>query len=206
MTPRGALRRLKRVLAMRPRLRARRSAPDAPSPAPSRALDWVRRHELPTGGVAVHSESPDAYPEVTGYLIPTLLQYGERELADRLTRWLLCAQRADGSFTSPDGVPHIFDTGQVLRGLLAAGDRVEGALDAARRAADFLCDETIREGEGGFGKRYRGDIPETVHLYAIPSRRSSKPQSDSTSRNTARSASAAQTSTRLTSKRCSSIT
>jgi malonyl-CoA O-methyltransferase len=164
----NTLRRLKRRVAKRRFELVGGSESDARFPAPFRALAWIRSHELTSGGVAVHSGSPDAYPEVTGYLVPTLLKYGERELAARLTRWLLCIQRADGSFTSPEGSPHIFDTAQVLRGLLAAGERVDGALDAARRAADFLCDQAIRDGEAGFGKRYQNDIPETVHLYALP--------------------------------------
>jgi len=135
---------------------------------PSRILSWIRANEIPTGGIRVHSDSSHAYPEVSGYLVPTLLRYGERELARRLIRWLLCIQRADGSYTSPDGVPHIFDTGQVLRGLLAGADLVPGTLDAARRAADYVCTEMTDGGFGGFGDRYSGKIPETVHLYVLP--------------------------------------
>jgi malonyl-CoA O-methyltransferase len=135
---------------------------------PSRTLSWIRANEIPTGGIRVHSDSSHAYPEVSGYLVPTLLKYGERELARRLTRWLLCIQRADGSYPSPDGVPHIFDTGQVLRGLLAGADLVPGTLDAARRAADYVCTGMIEGGIGGFGDRYSGKIPETVHLYVLP--------------------------------------
>lgn len=138
------------------------------SSAPARALKWIRAHESPTGGIRVHSGHADAYPEVTGYLIPTLLQCGERELASRLVRWLLCIQRADGSYTSWHGVPYIFDTGQVLRGLLAAANLVPQALEAARRAADYLCGRMVEGGRGGWGNRYSGAIPESVHLYVLP--------------------------------------
>src|SRR2546425_7256188 len=103
------------------------------------ALAWVRAAELPTGGIRVHSNHPNAYPEVTGYLVPTLLHYDERELAIRLVRWLFCIQNADGSYPGPDdGKPYVFDTGQVLHGLLAAIDTVPEAHDAACRAASFL--------------------------------------------------------------------
>ena len=74
---------------------------------------------MPSGGIRVHSRHSGAYPEVTGYLVPTLLNYGEHNLARRFLRWLLCVQRVDGGFTSPEGKPHIFDTGQVLRGLIS---------------------------------------------------------------------------------------
>ena len=135
---------------------------------PVRALNWIRKHEKTHGGVLVHSASPDVYPEVTGYLIPTLLRYGEKEMVTRLVRWLLCVQRANGSYTSPDGVPHVFDTGQVLRGLFAGAELVPSALGAAQRSADFLYHQMKENGDAGFGDRYRDAIPETVHLYVLP--------------------------------------
>src|SRR5206468_355229 len=98
----------------------RRLANSAADPAenvslPMRALQWIRTNEMSTGGIRVQSGHANAYPEVTGYLIPTLLQCGERELVLRLTRWLLAIQREDGSFPDPDaGRSYIFDTGQVL--------------------------------------------------------------------------------------------
>jgi malonyl-CoA O-methyltransferase len=142
--------------------------------APARALGWIRRHESPGGGIFVDSSYREGYPEVTGYLVPTLLQYGERELATRLVRWLVSIQRGDGAFTDPnEGLPNVFDTGQVLRGLLAGTEIVPQAVDAARRAADYLCAQMRDGGRGGFGPRYQngryqGEIPETIHLYALP--------------------------------------
>ena len=135
---------------------------------PTRALEWIRAQEVPTGGIRVHSNHAYAYPEVTGYMVPTLLHYGERDMATRFIRWLMCVQRGDGSYLGPDGKPYAFDTAQVLRGLLAAADLVPGALDAARRAADYLLSQMVDGGRGGFIPRYSGAIPESVHLYALP--------------------------------------
>ncbi len=150
-----------------PRVSGLRSLHPA-SPA-KRALDWIRAHESPTGGIRVHSDRTEAYPEVTGYVVPTLLQYGERELATRLVRWLVSIQAADGSYPDPDeGVPHVFDTGQILRGLLAGTDLVPEAMEAARRAADYLCGEMLEAGTRGFGARYLRVIPDGVHLYVLP--------------------------------------
>lgn len=132
------------------------------------ALAWLRANEIPSGGIRVHSAHPDAYPEVSGYLIPTLLSYGEKDLAKRVIHWLLCIQRKDGSYTNPDGTPHVFDTGQILRGLLDGAQVVPGALAAAERAADYLTNEMSKGGTSGFGKRYLSNIPETVHLYVLP--------------------------------------
>ena len=135
-----------------------------------RALHWVLAQKLPLGGIRVESRHPNAYPEVTGYLVPTLLNYGERELAAELTRWLVCIQRSDGSYTDPDhGEKYTFDTGQVLRGLLAARDLVPQAGEAAGRAARYLLCQLPDGGERGFRQAYAGtNCPETVALYVLP--------------------------------------
>lgn len=139
-----------------------------------RAIEWVRGNECPTGGIYNHPGYGKGYPEVTGYLIPTLLNYGEEALAKRLVNWLLRMQADDGSFPGPSGVPHIFDTGQVLRGLLAMCENVEGAPDAAKRAGRFLYASMKDCGKGGFAgdpvwlKSYGKDIPTSSHLYVLP--------------------------------------
>ena len=140
---------------------------------PARALAWLRANELPTGGIRVHPDHASAYPEVTGYIVPTLLDYGSRDLAARLVQWLVRVQQEDGAFTDPDwGKPYLFDTGQALRGLLAGMTLVPEARTAARKAADYLCDRTVEEGRSGFRLGYAdgvaGDISESIHLYVLP--------------------------------------
>ncbi|MBW1804561.1 MAG: hypothetical protein JRJ85_28000, partial [Deltaproteobacteria bacterium] len=128
--------------------------------SPARALAWLEAQELPTGGIRVHSKHSDPYQEVSGYLVPTLIRYGEKALAIRIISWLMCIQRAAGSYTGPDGAPYIFDTGQALRGLLAGAEFVPDAGDAARRAADYIYHQMLDSGNGGFESRYSGTIPE----------------------------------------------
>jgi malonyl-CoA O-methyltransferase len=137
------------------------------------AVQWLHAHELPTGGIRVHSAHPYAYQEVTGYIIPTLLEYGEEELAVRSLRWLVRVQRSDGAFTDPDrDTPYLFDTGQALRGLLAGMELVPEARHAAVKAADYLFGQMIAEGRGGFRLGYEdgeaGGIAEAIHLYVLP--------------------------------------
>lgn len=141
-----------------------------PEPAAARALSWIRANHLPGGGIRVESGHRHAYPEVTGYVVPTLLAYGDEELATQLANWLICIQRPDGSFTDPDeGRSYVFDTGQVLRGLLPVCGKVAGAELAARRAADYLVAAMIDDGRGGFPKQYAGtNCPESVQLYVLP--------------------------------------
>lgn len=155
------------ALRRRTASRTRREAKIETSPSAARALDWVRSHEARGGGIRIHSGRRDAYPEVTGYLIPTLLEYGERELATRCLRWLLGSQRADGSFPGPRVVPYVFDTGQVLRGLLAGDGLLSEARPAARRSAEYLIGQMVEGGQGGFGPRYGDGTPEAIHLYVL---------------------------------------
>lgn len=89
-----------------------------------------------------------SYPETTGYIIPTLLNWSQasgdpepsfraREMAD----WEISVQREDGAIPSlATGEPVVFDTGQVVFGWLAAYQDT-GELrfrDAAIRGSDWL--------------------------------------------------------------------
>ena len=47
------------------------------TPPVERAIGWVRKNHLPEGGIRVHHKSDSATQEVTGYLIPTLMNAGE---------------------------------------------------------------------------------------------------------------------------------
>jgi malonyl-CoA O-methyltransferase len=141
---------------------------------PRRAIEWLRANENPRGGMYADSSHAYVYPEVTGYLVPTLLEYGESELTIRLARWLLRVQRRDGSYASAIGESNVFDTAQVLRGLLAVGDLLPGASDACRSAADYLYSRMVDGGIRGLAvdsawiRRYSKAIPMSAHLYALP--------------------------------------
>ncbi len=116
-----------------------------------RAQDHSRSAD---GGVArdysvIHGWA-SSYPETTGYIIPTLLQYadrvgnsGIRERARRMADWLVAIQMACGGFQggkidSRPVVPVTFNTGQILLGLAAAEAAFGGYRPAVRRAADWL--------------------------------------------------------------------
>jgi hypothetical protein len=136
---------------------------------PMRALHWVRSNECASGGIRAHSRHPAAYAEVTGYLIPTLIDYAEVELAARCAQWLIKVQATDGSYSDPNqALPYIFDTGQALRGLLATINMLPAASAAAHRAASYLCENVLDGGCGGFDVRYRDTDPLSTHLYVLP--------------------------------------
>ncbi|MCC6465669.1 MAG: glycosyltransferase [Planctomycetes bacterium] len=88
-------------------------------------------------------------------------------MAEQYARWLVFVQLPDGSFPDPDRRdPFVFDTGQVLRGLLAVESRVPEAPAALRRATEWMLVQ-LGDGSRGFGRRYAGEIPETIHLYVL---------------------------------------
>jgi hypothetical protein len=110
------------------------------------------------GGVARHysllSGWAPSYPETTGYIIPTLLDFarwrggaegeGARRRARRMLDWLVAIQLPGGGFQggtvgAKPVVPVTFNTGQILLGL-AAGVREfgESYLPAMHRAASWL--------------------------------------------------------------------
>ena len=109
-----------------------------------KTLDWLRENELPTGGIRGWDGMDTAYPEVVGYLIPTLFDYGERDLACRCADWLLTVQHESGGYCSLDGILHTFDTAAIVEGLERAYQETSRAQYevAAIKARDWI--ETMR--------------------------------------------------------------
>jgi hypothetical protein len=118
------------------------------------------------GGVARHFSLVDgwgsSYPETTGYIVPTLLEYAEhcggeareeaRNRARRMLDWLVSIQFPEGGFQgglidSEPKLPVTFNTGQILLGL-AAGVRTFGEYyrEPMRRAADWLAETQDTDG------------------------------------------------------------
>jgi len=81
-----------------------------------KVLDYIKDLELRNGGIRAWKGGP-AYPEVTGYCIPTLLDYGEIELAVRCANYLVKIQNDDGSFYDMHNVKRSFDTAACMEGL-----------------------------------------------------------------------------------------
>jgi len=133
------------------------------------AMGWVKRNMVEGKGIIVHSRQRTPYPEVTGYFLPTLHEWGEASLARSCTDWLVSIQLPDGAFPAPDGVPYSFDTAQVIRGLCAAhthGHAVEGPI---RKACDWMLTQI---GAGGRlntpSTALWGDIAnDLIHIYAV---------------------------------------
>ncbi len=137
-----------------------------------RNIRWLKKNTNPAEGIRVNSRIPLNYPEVTGYLVPSLIQWGENDLADQYVSYLLPAQDVTGGFRDPSGNQLcLFDTGQVVRGLLAHHDRSEAneteiAIKKSIQWVDSLISEdgTILIPEVGI---WGGVVPEAISLYAL---------------------------------------
>lgn len=144
-----------------------------------KTIDWLRANELPGGGIAAWP-GKIAYPEVTGYLIPSLFDWGETALAVRCAEWLVKFQNPMGGFISIDGTPilYTFDTAAALQGLERAYQETgKGTfLVAANRARSFVMGHLLPDnqfeawkgvGTRQYCKRVNGimniDLPFIIH-------------------------------------------
>ncbi|WP_157971728.1 prenyltransferase/squalene oxidase repeat-containing protein [Halorussus litoreus] len=144
-------------------------------------MRWLFRSQdaTETGGSAA-SYNPilgwdAAYPETTGYLIPTLYEYGARfdspeatRRARRMARWVLATQTPSGGFprgVAPDSgtPPSVFNTGQILLGLVRAYEETgdDELRDAIGRAGRWLA--SVQHDEG-YWDVY--DYKDAVHSYS----------------------------------------
>lgn len=100
-----------------------------------------------------------SYPETSGYIIPTLMVYGgltgndeSIQTALKVAEWLLFIQKESGGWQGGrvnEQKPEIvFNTGQVIRGMLAAYAHTQDDrfLKAATKAGDWLCQVQSKQG------------------------------------------------------------
>lgn len=74
---------------------------------------------------------------MAGYYIPTLFNWGYRDLAIQYANWLISIQKENGAwFDSQNTKPYLFDSAQVLKGLIA----IRGILPEADSAIIKGCD------------------------------------------------------------------
>jgi uncharacterized protein YyaL (SSP411 family) len=122
------------------------------------AMEWLSHAAIasPSGGIPnsfnlITRRWGQAYRETTGYLIPTILAYGQiagvkhwKKLAYQLADWEIANQDSSGGIGEPqkDGSISlkVFNTGQVILGWCAAYDHSQNGsyLEAAKRAGDWL--------------------------------------------------------------------
>ncbi|MEP6643479.1 MAG: prenyltransferase/squalene oxidase repeat-containing protein [Acidobacteriaceae bacterium] len=140
---------------------------------------WIKRAQRQDGGIAAYysllTGYSESYPEVTGYIIPTLYDCGhvtdDREawgMAERATAWLLSLQMPYGAF--PAGLyrggsqPSVFNTGQILQGLVRAYTESNSSdvLRGAIAAGEWLANAQQADGTWSGPNAYQG-VPHTYY-------------------------------------------
>lgn len=136
-----------------------------------KAERWLLTHTVQGEGIISNTGLPRPYPEVTGYFIPSLLRWGLREQAASYARWLCSIQKEDGSWFEATGqAPYVFDSAQILKGLLAAREIVPEADQAIIRGCDWILSNMAENGrlvtpdETQWIKEECSDL---IHLYCL---------------------------------------
>ena len=133
------------------------------------AIRWLKNNQIKNGGIIISSKQRTPYPEVTGYIIPTLYRWGEKELVRDLIIWLMHQQNEDGSFSAPDGTPYTFDTGQVIRGFVVALDDLPEVEKPLRKACDWILTQVQPDGRLATPsiKMWGKIADDRIHLYVL---------------------------------------
>jgi len=131
-----------------------------------KALNWIKNNTLAEKGIIVTSKRRIPYLEVTGYLIPTLINSGELALAEKYAEFLSHMQRPNGAFTGPDGREYFFDSGMALWGLLEASAHWGQFKPYLLKTITYLTD--LIKSDGRIPTFYDSKIPESVHVFVLP--------------------------------------
>jgi rhamnogalacturonyl hydrolase YesR len=148
------------------------------------AAEWLTRAQDASGcgGVSAAYDATKkhwtgAYPETTGYIIPTFFRYADfsgkheyRERAMRMAAWESDIQFPEGgvragTLDATEIVPTIFNTGQVLFGWIAAWQQTQDARfsDSAERAAEWLV--AAQDPDGAWRRFASPFAAHTVNTY-----------------------------------------
>ncbi|MFA5270089.1 MAG: glycosyltransferase [Patescibacteria group bacterium] len=151
-----------------------------PDPSHLRAaIDWLLVAHASvdgkgfSGSYSFRTGWGEPYPETTGYLLPTLIEYANQDnyrrdeimsAVSRSGEWLLSIQHPDGAFPGyATDEPIVFDTGQVIFGLCAIYRQTNDSryLTAATRAGDWLISQQMAD--GSWANHEYNSSPHTYH-------------------------------------------
>ena len=141
------------------------------------AIGWLKRAQdvTPDGGVSwgysLKGGWRPSYRETSGYIAVTFFNLAKQlkdddawERAVAIAKWLCSVQNGDGSISDPrygsQGI--VFDTGQVLFGLVRAFEETQDScfLEAAKKAGNWLVE--VADAEGLWTRNTHNNIP---HVY-----------------------------------------
>ncbi len=136
-----------------------------------KAVKWIQENTISGKGIINSTNLPEPYPEVAGYYIPTLLRWGFRDLALTYAKWLCGIQKPDGSwYDTMDQHPYVFDTAQILKGLLAVRELYPQADGHIRQGCDWILSNIQADGhlttpdQSQWNSQECSDL---IHLYCL---------------------------------------
>ncbi len=137
-----------------------------------KAITWIYNNTIDHKGIINNTGQRNPYPEVTGYYIPTLLNWGHKELAMQYARWLCSIQKKDGCwYGSENDAPYVFDTAQIVKGLLSIRKLCPEVDDNIKLACDWLVSHIDAEGRMfADNENIWGDnktLSELIHIYCL---------------------------------------
>ncbi|MCI8464444.1 MAG: methyltransferase domain-containing protein [Lachnospiraceae bacterium] len=112
-----------------------------------RAVAWIKKNTIEGRAILCNTDKRKGYPEVTGYYIPTLLRWGYRDMALSYAKWLCSIQKEDGSWYDTDNTaPYVFDTAQILKGLVAIRGLYPQADSCIIKGCDWILNHIQKSG------------------------------------------------------------
>lgn len=137
-----------------------------------KAINWINKNSVNNDAIICNTDNRKGYPEVTGYYIPTLLKWGYRELAVSYAEWLCKIQKPDGSwYDTDDREPYVFDSAQILKGLVAIREIYPKADTHIIKGCDWILTNIQEDGrlmtpsKTAWGNP--GVCSELIHLYCL---------------------------------------
>jgi len=138
----------------------------------NKAIEWIKNNTVENEGIINSSNIRKSYPEVTGYYIPTLIRWGYRDLAVQYAKWLCSIQKDDGSwYDTYDKSPYVFDTAQILKGLIAVREIYPYVDENIIKGCDWVLSNMQDTGRLTTPDMYawgeKRTCSEIIHLYCL---------------------------------------
>lgn len=138
-----------------------------------KALNWIKTNSIDEKGVVATTKQKRIYPEVTGYYIPSLLKWGEKKLAISYAKHLCNIQKENGAWFDPSDVdPYVFDSAQILKGLISVRDFLPEVDIHIKKGCDWILSNMHEDGrlttpvKNSWGND-ENFCSELVHLYCL---------------------------------------
>lgn len=138
-----------------------------------KAIQWIIDNSIDGEGITVSTSYRKSYPEVTGYYIPSLIKWGYQDLAKKYAKWLCKIQKEDGSwFDADDKNAYIFDSAQILKGLLSSRDFLPEVEPFIIKGCEWILSRMNHEGRlitpstEAWGNN-RDMCDEIIHIYCL---------------------------------------